>query len=82
MQQGDYTALATEPSFLWAFLSFRAAFLAARSANRLVVVLGGDSASSFLVRGNIPCVKMLQCSLFLRSCPLDVRLGTRSATGL
>jgi len=32
MQQGDYTALATEPVFLWAFLSFRAAFLAARSA--------------------------------------------------
>jgi len=42
MQQGDYTALATEPSFLWAFRSFRAAFLAERSANRLVVVLGGD----------------------------------------
>ncbi|SVC76155.1 uncharacterized protein METZ01_LOCUS329009, partial [marine metagenome] len=23
MQQGGYTALATEPSFLWAFRSFR-----------------------------------------------------------
>ena len=41
MQQDDYTALATEPFFLWAFRSFRAAFLAARSANRLVVILGG-----------------------------------------
>lgn len=30
MQQGGYTALATEPFFLWAFRSFRAAFLATR----------------------------------------------------
>ncbi len=32
MQQGGYTASVAEPSFLWAFRSFRAAFLAARSA--------------------------------------------------
>ena len=31
--QGGYPALATERSFLWVFLSFRAAFLAARSGN-------------------------------------------------
>ena len=46
MQQAGYAALAVEPSFLWAFCSFRAAFLAARSANRLVVVLGGEPAPS------------------------------------
>ena len=60
MQQGDYTALATEPFFLWVFLSFRAAFLAARSANRLVVALGGDFVPGALdIRPELVVVKPL-----------------------